>query len=190
VRPEGVDSRIDTAVDHVMRAMGGKVVELDLAGWDQAHRDGRTLMFAEALAVNQLLVERHFDELGDDVRARFVEAQTIRADDVAAVLTRQLIWRNEFAGALTHHDALITAGYPQFPPRLDEADPTSSTTAVAVSFAGFPAICLPIPSQSGPKTANGARFPVSIQIIGLPGSEEALSAIAALVEKAVQSGCD
>ena len=123
--------------------------------------------------------------------ARFETAAAYDPAVVREAYETQTRWRDELGAALREVGLLVLAGYPRFPPRLDEADPTSSVAAVAVSLAGVPALVLPVPLPSGstgvPLTVDGDRFPASLQLVGTWGSEELLVAVAARIEAAVSS---
>jgi amidase len=180
-----VDPRIDAAVDAALAAAGFVVMPVLLPGWAAADRDGRTLMYAEALAGNAALVAAAGDRLGADVAKRFAGAAEITGDELAAVVDRQTAWRAELTDVLAGVDCVALASYPSFPARLESHDPTSNTAAVAVSFAGAPALSLPIPTSDGPPTVDGTPFPTSLQLVGAWGSEERLVSLGAIVESAL-----
>ncbi|MBS1847356.1 MAG: amidase [Actinobacteria bacterium] len=178
-----VDPRIDAAVDSVLARTGADVEAVRLDGWSRAHTDGIDLMYAEALEVNRWIVEAHRDRLGADVRARFDRAAGLSSDHLLRVRERQAQWQVELAIAFEGFDAIVSAGLPEFPRHVHDADPSSNVAAVAVSFAGFPALSLPIPTMLGPTTVAGGSFPASLQVIGRPGSEERLIALGRVLEE-------
>jgi Asp-tRNA(Asn)/Glu-tRNA(Gln) amidotransferase A subunit family amidase len=65
------------------------------------------------------------------------------------------------------------------PPPLDEFGRGFNVLTAPVNLAGFPAISLPVP------VAERDRPPAGLQLVGPPGSEAMLCALAALVEAAV-----
>lgn len=176
------DPRIDAAIDVALAGVATPVAAVELPGWAQAHTDGLDLMYAEALEVNRDLVAEHGDALGADVRARFARAARLAAEHIDRVRARRPVWQDELAGALEGLDAIVSPGLPVFPATVRDLDPASNVAAVAVSFAGFPALCFPVPTVNGPATVGGAPFPASLQLIGRPGSEELLLGIGALLE--------
>lgn len=179
------DRRIEAAVDATLAAAGFGVVAVDLPGWSRADVDGRTLMYAEALVANAALFPVARARLGADTVARFEQATTITADELGAVRVRQDEWRGVLEEVLHDVTCLALPGYPTFPARIDELDPASSAAAVAVSFAGVPALCLPIPTVGGPHTVTGGSFPASLQLVGRWGAEEELVALGARIEAAL-----
>lgn len=179
------DPRIDRAVDTALAAAGVTTADVAVDGWAQAHGDGLDLMYGEALEVNRALVADHADRLGADVRARFARAARLTAAHLDAVRRRRGLWQRELAAAFEGFDALALCGLPIFPPTIRDLDPASNVAAVAVSFAGFPALCLPVPTIDGPPTVTGSPYPASLQLVGAPGSEELLVGIGAIVEAAV-----
>lgn len=190
-RLPGCDPRIDAAVDAALAAMlaavGLQTVPVTIAGWNAAHSSGLDLMYAEALEVNHRLVADHADRLGVDVQQRFGRAARLDASHVATVRAGRVPWQDELAAAIDGVDALVLPGMPVFPPAVRGADPASNTAAVAVSYAGFPALCVPVPTRDGPPTTVGSPFPAALQLVGLPGTEEVLVGIGALIERAVAS---
>jgi len=178
------DPRIDRAIDTALAAAGVATADVTVGGWAQAHGDGLDLMYGEALEVNRALVSEHAGRLGADVRARFARAARLSASHLDAVRRRRAAWRDELAAALDGVDALVLCGLPIFPPTLRDLDPASNVAAVAVSFAGFPALCLPVATVDGPPTAAGAPYPASLQLVGPPDSEALLLGIGAVVEAA------
>jgi amidase len=180
------DPRIDAAVDAALAAAGFVVVPVSLPGWSRADRDGRTLMYAEALEGNATLVGGARGRFGADVAARFDVAAEITEDELAAVVARQEEWRAELAAVLAEVDGVALPSYPAFPAPLDAFDSTSNTAAVAVSFAGAPALSLPIPTVDAPPTVDGGPFPASLQLVGGWGSEERLVSLGAIVESALR----
>lgn len=179
------DPRIDRAIDTALAVAGVSATEVPIAGWAQAHRDGLDLMYHEALEVNRALVADHADRLGADVRARFARAAELTDAHVDVVRRRRVSWQDELATTLAGVDALVLCGLPSFPPLLHDVDPASNVAAVAVSFAGFPALCLPVPTLDGPPTVVGTPHPASLQVVGPPESEELLVGIGAVLGAAL-----
>lgn len=179
------DPRIDAAVDAALAAAGFDVVLIDVPGWSVADTDGRILMYAEALAGNAALFTSERERLGFDTVARFDVATEITADEVTAVRARQVEWRSEIAGVLADVSCIVLPSYPSFPARIDALDSSSNAAAVAVSFAGVPALSLPVPTVDGPPTVAGSSFPASLQLVGAWGSEEQLVSLGAIVEDAL-----
>lgn len=176
------DPRIDRAITVALGDGGFAVRDVAVSGWAQAHQDGIDLMYAEALQANETLVAHHAGRLGPDVRARFDRAARLGDTQVDGVRRRRPVWQDELAAALEDVDALVSCAMPFFPHLVRGVDPASNVAAVAVSFAGFPAICVPVPTVDGPPTAAGRPFPASLQLVGRPGSEETLIALAELIE--------
>ncbi len=176
------DPRIEAAVDAALARVGAAAVAVSIGGWTQAHTDGLDLMYGEALEANRTLVADHGDRLGADVRARFARAVTLTEAHLAAVRGRRGSWQDELAATLAGFDALVLCGMTRFPPGLRDPDPASNVAAVPVSFAGFPALCVPVPTVDGPSTVDGTPYPASLQLVGLPGSEERLVGIGAVIQ--------
>jgi amidase len=188
-----VDPVVDAAVDAALQAVGLIGTDVELDGWMAAHEAGRVLMFHEGLRSNADWYPRHRAGLGADVVARFDTAAAYDPSVVSEAYGTRDRWQAELGAALQRVGLLVLAGYPSFPPRLDEADPSSSVAAVAASLAGVPALVLPIPvvpvaGSAVPRTADGRAFPASLQLVGPWGSEELLVAVGARIEAAVRAG--
>lgn len=172
-----VDDAIDAAMGRVA-ALGVATGDVELSGWLDADADGRTVAFAEALDVHRQLVAEHGDELGADIMARFRDAATISADQLAAARRRGAAWRDEVNRALDTHQVIVTTAIIDTPPRLaDAATFDTRLPNVAINLSGHPAIVLPVPRPGS--------IPTSVQLIGLAGSEDVLIATAAVFEAAV-----
>ncbi len=179
------DPRIDAAIDAALQVAGIGAEPVPIPGWAEAHQNGLDLMYAESLEVNRDLVEHHARRLAPDVRARFARATRLTPERISAVRERRAAWRDELVAAIDGHDALVLPGLPIFPPLRRDLDPASNVAAVAVSYAGFCAIVVPVPTLAGPPTVTGAPYPASLQLVGPPGAEERIVAIAACIEAAV-----
>lgn len=176
---------IDEAVDAALRRAGCTIVDVQLDGWERAHQAGRTIMYAEACAVNQALIDHDATRLGGDVRDRFAEALAITDEALASARAFKEVWQRQLADAVGPFDALVLPSYLDVPAVIGSHEPSSNMAAVAVSLAGNPALSMPVPTRDGPRTVSGATFPASLQLIGAWNSEEHLLGVGARIERAV-----
>jgi len=182
IRPEAgpeVDPAVDAAIDAALAAAGIKTTEvagLDIAAANDA---GNLVIDVEAYQVNSYLMP-DLDRLSRYNQRNLPEAAAVTADQAAAAnLTRDAI-REWFAGQLARHPVLAMPTLVGAPPLID--GPRISLTALTIpaNLAGLPALALPVPG--GP-----AGLPASLQLIGPPGGEEKLIAVARVIEGAIAS---
>lgn len=181
------DHRIDAAIDAALSEAGCTAEPIPLPGWAQAHQDGLDVMYAEALETNRGIVELAAKLLGPDVRARFARAAKLDPAQLDAARKRRVDWKGELTSAMAGYDALVLPGCPVFPPMLRDLDPASNVAAVAISHAGFCALVMPVPTSDGPPTVTGDPYPASLQLVGRPGGDERIVAIASMIECAIRS---
>jgi amidase len=117
------------------------------------------------------------DLLGESVRARLTDADTVRAADLVRARVFHTGWRDTMAALLQAVGLLALPTVPFYPPPVASA-PGMHFTAFTnpVNFSGFPALALPIPSAS--------RLPASLQLIAPPDGEALLLATGAVIEAA------
>ena len=151
-----------------------------LLGWVAAADAAVTMTFAEVLAGNAQLVAQHGDELGADVMQRFRVAMTYGDGALAEAQAAALAWRADLARVFEGVDLLALPAMGRFPTRLDDGPVAPNPMASAVSLAGHPALCLPVPTPG--------RFPASVQLVGPDNAEDRLVVAAALLEGAVAAG--
>lgn len=178
VRLTGVARWVDDAVDRLLTSAGLPVEATVLPGWDHAEQAGTTVLFGEAARVHAALLDRHADELGDEVRERLERGARVSDAELASAIGAGERWRAEVDAALHRSPVLVTAGIADDPAPLD--DPSQLDTRrlnVAVNLGGHPALVLPVP-------VAGRRFPASVQLIGAHGAEDLLVATAAVLEAA------
>lgn len=184
------DPAIDRAIDARLAARGFQVVSLGddfLNEWMKAQRAGNLVAAAATWRNNQDLK----DEDGVNRRAKTAiffgslvySLKYKEQEEREAAIAR----RNEFQAylkrAFKNVDAIALPVLREPPPKLNYILPgifegrfMKLQATMAPSYAGFPALALPIPMEK-------AGFPVtSIQLVGLPGREAELLNIGRLIE--------
>lgn len=168
------DPTIDAAIDSALIDAGIEMVDVDVPGWGPAHEATITVLFGEALMVNEELWRNHRAQLGDDVRERFSFAETVGPAELGAARAQREPWRAELSEILGEYGILALPTMLDFPARLGVGP---NPAASPVNLAGFPAIAVPVPS--------GGLLPASVQLVAPDHHEPRLLATAALIEAAV-----
>jgi len=174
------DPTIDAAIDSALVEAGFLVDEVQLPGWERAHAAAVTVLFGEALLVNDDLWRNHPDELGDDLVERFTFAQTIGPAELGEARALREAWRTELADVLGSVGVLVLPTMAQYPARIGHHGVAPNSAAPAVSLSGHPALALPVPS--------GGLMPASIQLVAPDHHEPRLLATAAAIEAAIAAG--
>ncbi len=168
---------IDAAIEHLLQTAGFDVLDVELSGWAEATSAGLTLLYAEALQVDRDLVAADGERLGRDLQARFASAAALSPEVVLAAHARRTLWRAELADAFEAVQVLVMPTMLRFPPRIDDQDHLRpNEAAVAVSFAGHPALAQPVPTTG--------ELPASLQLLGPDNAEDVLLTTGALIEAA------
>ncbi|CAN5496057.1 amidase family protein [soil metagenome] len=171
------DPTIDAAIDSALLDAGYEVIEVALPGWAAAHAAALTVLFGEALLVNDDIWSHHAASLGDDVVERFTFAQAIGPAELGEARAHRVAWREELAEVLAEVGVLALPAMGQYPARLGQQAAAPNAAAPAISLSGHPAIALPIPS--------GGLLPASLSLVAPDHHEARLLATAATVEAAV-----
>lgn len=185
VRGVDADPRIDAAIDAVVVLLanaGAAVVDLEIPGWESADLNGRRLMFGEGFVVNRELFETDLGSLSLEVIERLVAASEVTAAELETARRGQPLWRGELQAAFGGFDVLVLPANPHFPAQIGSQEPTVNPAAMAISYAGHPALTMPVGTFGGPLTVTGVSFPAGLQLVGPWGSEERLVSIGLLVE--------
>lgn len=177
VRLPGTEPTIDAAVDSALIEAGVRVVEVDLPGWHEAHRAATTVLFGEALVVNDEVWRHHHRQLGADLVERFTFAQTISPAELGDARAHRDAWRAELAEVLGEVGVLALPTTLGFPARVGRQSPRPNPAAPALSLAGHPIVALPVPS--------GGLLPASVQLVAPDHHEARLLGTAAAMEAAV-----
>jgi Asp-tRNA(Asn)/Glu-tRNA(Gln) amidotransferase A subunit family amidase len=136
------------------------------------------VLLAEALASDRWIADGHLDRIGADVRERFVTAFAFPPDALPSALALRERWRAELDRAFATVDLIALPSSLRFAAPLDQLPVPPNGAALAVSLAGIPALCQPLPIA-------GHHLKASLQFVGPDGSEDRLVTAAALVEAVV-----
>jgi len=171
IRPvgEAIDARINTAVDRAFAEADVEVHDLDVPGWQAAFDAAVVILRAEGWQSHRHLLAR-LDRLGPGIADRIARGQAVDEAHYRWALEQQTRWRAELELLFDHVDVLGLPTLPAFPPHLDAPMEHSPSTwlTLPLNLAGLPALALPIAAQ--------ARWPASLQLVGLPARMKPLSA--------------
>ncbi len=172
-----VDAATDAAVDAALDAAGIRTA--DVTGLDFAATVTATdaLIDSEAYQVNAYLMPE-LARLGQNIQRNLTEAAAITAEQVAAAKQARASVREWFAGQLARYPFLALPTLVGAPPLLGERGMPLTVLTMPANLAGLPALAMPVPG--GP-----AGLPASLQLIGPPGGEEQLIALARHIEAAI-----
>jgi amidase len=177
VRLPGTDRTIDAAVDSALIAAGIEIVEVQLPGWADATSAALTVLFGEALIVNDDLWRHHHDRLGADLVERFTFAQAISPAELGDARAHAVAWRAELATVLGEVGVLALPTTLSYPARVGAHAVSPNPACPAINLAGLPALSLPVPS--------GGLLPASLQLVAADHHEPRLLGTAAAIEVAV-----
>jgi amidase len=177
VRLPDTEPTIDAAVESALLDAGIDIMEVELPGWAAAHAAALTVLFGEALIVNDDLWRYHHHRLGPDLVERFTFAQSISPAELGDARAQREPWRSELADALDAVGVLALPTMVGYAPRVGEQSVGPNPAAAAISLSGHPALALPVPS--------GGLLPASVQLVAPDHHEARLLATAATIEAAV-----
>jgi Asp-tRNA(Asn)/Glu-tRNA(Gln) amidotransferase A subunit family amidase len=166
----GVDRvGLELATATVAAAVDRELARLHDAGWQlvdvrlpdptRVQEVTTKVMFAEAAAVHQALLDGHADQLGGDVLVRLRRGAAITAADYDAALADAVRLQGELSGI----DVVIGPTVPIVAPTIEDARrdgmvPASLVTNTRLAnVVGLPALTLPLPSDG---------LPIGLQLLG------------------------
>jgi amidase len=169
---------IDAAVDAALAATGWEVADVVLPEWDGVTAHAGAMLVAEAWRSDGALLDAHPEGVSADVAARLRLGALIDEAAMATARHAQERWQSRLAALFDEFEALATPTLTIFPPTLARGeDLLMARCTLPVSFAGVPALSVPVP-------AAGA-LPASLQLIGPWHAEPALLAAGLVIEAAV-----
>jgi len=184
---DGTDPAIDKALDDALAAKQFKVIKLDQAfkaKWEQAQKDGKTVVFADIWFNDQ----KYTDKKGVSGTAKAVinQGKGDYTNNYKDALKRQAAWQHDLRKVFEKVDFIALPTLQKLPPKfplfgssfLFELEVFNTQNTTAVNFAGNPALAMPIPMP-----AKGKTVPVtSLQLVGPRLSEAKLLNAGRLIE--------
>jgi amidase len=184
---DGTDPAIEKAIDDALAAKEFKVIKLDQAfkaKWNQAQKDGKTVVFADIWFNDQ----KYTDKKGVSGTTKTVIGQGGReyTKNYKDALKRQAAWQHDLRKVFEKVDFIALPTLQKLPPKFPffgrtvvfELEVFNTQNTTAVNFAGNPALAMPIPMP-----AKGEAVPVtSLQLVGPRLSEAELLNAGRLIE--------
>jgi amidase len=152
-------------------------VDVVLDSFDAMYWHFRHLQGREAWMVDGPLITRHAPPLGPGVAQRFAWARQVSDEQVAAATAFRTRFREQLAAPLGSDGVLLLPTMPDVAPLIsaDEAGLESYRNRAIqmlciAGLAGFPQLSLPLATREG--------APLGISLLGPPGSDRSLVALA------------
>jgi amidase len=171
-----VDAAVDAAIDAALAAAGVVTTEVEGTDFAAATVAASLIIDVEAYRVNEYLMP-DLARLSPYNQRNLTEAAGVTASQAAAANRARASVREWFAGLLDRHPVLAMPTLVAAPPLLGGPRIPLTVLTMPANLAGLPALALPVPG--GP-----AGLPASLQLIGPPGGEEQLIALARVIEAA------
>jgi amidase len=172
-----VDASTEAAIDAALDAAGVRTAEVLGLDFAAAVTATDALIDSEAYAVNAYLLPE-LARLGRNIQRNLTEAAAITAQQVAAAEQTRASVREWFAGQLARHPFLALPTLVGAPPLIGDRGMPLTVLTMPANLTGLPALALPVPGGPG-------GLPASLQLIGPPGGEEQLIALARHIEAAI-----
>lgn len=181
-----VDPAVQAAVDATLHRFRSEcdveIVDVELPGWEAAHAAGLTVLLGEAWRSNGDLLRG--PGVGDDVAARLRLGEHLGTDELVLARARRTNIVEELSALMRTRrlDVLALATMPTLAPLLGEVANSSLTALTRLAnIAGSPALAMPAPVPGGARHPSTAQLPASLQLIGLPGEDALVCAVASLL---------
>jgi len=163
--------------------IGFELRDVALPGFEVSEKASAKILLAEAAAYHQEHIERHAEQIGEDVLTRFKWGLEVTGVEYAFARRTQVEWQHKMTQLFESIDALVLPATPFPATRIDESDPVALSRGNLTRFTrmfnltGNPAIVLPCS-----RTTDG--LPIGLQIVGPHWQEERILQIAAAHEEA------
>jgi aspartyl-tRNA(Asn)/glutamyl-tRNA(Gln) amidotransferase subunit A len=187
---EMLDGEVRAAVEGALarlRQAGAAFGEVDVPGIELAPGIQLITIGAEASQANGELLRTRGDRMGEDVRVRLEAGRFYLAVDYIKAQQLRAKVRQSMIASFGTADVMIIPAMPVLPPKsgttVVELEGKSMHVAPAltrftspINFCGFPALSMPCGKSA-------AGLPVNIQVVGRPGADATVLAVARWCER-------
>lgn len=177
-----VRAAVDAALDRFRSECDVEIVDVEIPGWEAAHAAGLTVLLGEAWRSNGELLRG--SGVGEDVAARLRLGEDVSTDALVLARSQRSNIVDELGALMNMHrlDVLALPTMPTLAPLLGEIANSSLTALTRLAnIAGSPAIAMPAPVPARVRHASTAHLPASLQLLGLPGDDALVCAVASLL---------
>ncbi len=185
---DALDDDVRAAVEKMFelaKECGAEVVSVALPDMEALNLTARTILFAEASAAYDGYKDR-ISDFGEDVRALLLEGWLLAATDYVNAQRLRRLFCDQFAEIWREVDCLFTPCTPMPAPKFGQNEVTLGRGSENVRLAatrlvrgfnllGAPALALPCGYSAQP-------LPLSLQIVGPPGSDALVLRVGAALE--------
>ena len=186
--PADCDPGVDAAIDAALRASGIESIEVEFPDWPLLQDACLALLLAEAWASDRHLLDRSDNFVSAMTQGRLGAGADVPPAAVAAAHVQRAKSLDALRSLFTRVEALALPSAPMLAPTLEDG-PAALIAAYTRpgNLLGTPSLSLPIPVPPQLRVAATAHLPASLQLLGLPGDEERLVRLGAVVEAAVSA---
>ena len=168
---------VDELLARYASEAGVQIVDVEVPGWEAAHAAGLTVLLGEAwLSDGHLLAGGGDTGVSDEVTARLRAGEQVPPSALDAARAQRAVFVDELRAifAANSIDALAIPTLPTPTPAIGDIA-NSAVTALTrlANISGSPALSIPAPMPG--------NLPASLQLIGRPGDDAILCALAALL---------
>jgi aspartyl-tRNA(Asn)/glutamyl-tRNA(Gln) amidotransferase subunit A len=174
------------AAIRTLKDLGFELHDVALPGFAISEKASGKILLAEAAAFHQERIERHADQIGEDVLTRFRWGQAVTGVEYANARRTQIEWRRKMGVLFEAIDVLILPATPFPATPIEGSDPLQLSQGNLTRFTrmfnltGNPSIVLPCGLTS-------AGLPIGLQIVGPHWHEAQILHIAQAYEQAYGS---
>jgi amidase len=175
-----IDPVIEAAIGSAIDAAGLRAESVTIEHWAEVYIAQQRLLIHEAFESDRHLLDIDGGRgVSEEIRERLASGSGVSEAHLAAAQRLQVSWTADLGDLVGRFGVLVLPTLAVRPPKLEEFGKAFNILTGPVNLAGFPAISLPVP------VTELGRPPAGLQIVGLPGSEALLVALAAQIEAAV-----
>ncbi len=177
-----VQAAVDASLDRFRSECDVEIVDIEITGWEAAHAAGLTVLLGEAWRSDKDLLRG--PGVGDDVAARLRLGEDVSPDALVLARAQRSIILEELSALMKTKrlDVLALATMPSLPPLLGDVANSSLTALTRLAnISGSPAIAFPASVPAHARHPRTAHLPASLQLLGLPGDDALVCAVASLL---------
>lgn len=163
---EGIDDEVDGAVRTaigVLGDLGATVVEIDLPGVEQVHKQMSDVLLCDAASVHRVRLEDSPGDFGADVYERMMIGYGISGVDHSAAVYAQMRWRRRIELQFDAVDAIVAPTVGFGAPSVAESGAMIAATRNLTRLT-FPWSFAQVPALSVPCGFTSAGLPIGLQL--------------------------